>query len=71
MSNAQITDQVHHDIFKNLSHYGYSFTAGVETNTEQLSVPLQNKTHRRNAPHSSSERVGTNWVPVLKDLIGW
>ena len=71
MSNAQITDQVHHDIFKNLSHYGYSFTAGVETNTEQLSVPLQNKTHRRNAPHSSSQQVGTSWVPVLKDLIGW
>ena len=67
---AQIKDHVHHDVFKNLSYYGYSCTTDKETNAERLSTPFQYKIQRRNAPHSSNEQVRTSWVPILKDLIG-
>ena len=66
IQQAQNIKQTDIELFKNLSNY--KFSSDPEEGKEFLGVQLQHKIKRRS--RARSDKVGTKWVPILKDLIG-
>ena len=70
IGNSQNIEKDTIDLFKNLSYYGCKF-GGAEDSNKPLGLQLKNSGYkRRNAINPFPDRIGTQWIPVLKDLIG-
>ena len=74
IGSAQNINQANKIIFKSLFHYGCKVSADAETNVtdakNNISVPLHNRITGRPRNNPYSERIGTEWTPVLKDILG-